>query len=116
MTDLFNALRSNNANVGGGYLVREGEARYIRGVSQVRNVDDIAAIVIDERDGVPVTVRDVAKVHPAPMIRAGLATRDGQGEIVTGLVMMLIGQNGREVVNRVKDGDRASSRRACRPA
>jgi heavy metal efflux system protein len=102
MTDLFNALRSNNANVGGGYLVREAEARYIRGVSQVRTVDDIAAIVIDERDGVPVTIRDVAKVHPAPMIRAGLVTRDGQGEIVTGLVMMLIGQNGREVVNRVK--------------
>jgi heavy metal efflux system protein len=103
MTELFGALRSNNANVGGGYLVRDGEARYIRGVSQVRTIDDIAAIVIDERNGVPVTVRDVAKVYPAPMIRAGLATRDGQGEIVTGLVMMLIGQNGREVVSRVKD-------------
>ncbi|HKI17247.1 MAG TPA: efflux RND transporter permease subunit, partial [Isosphaeraceae bacterium] len=102
MTDLFKALESNNANVGGGYLVHDGEARYIRGVSQVRNIDDIAAIVIDERNGVPVTVRDVAKAYPAPMIRAGLATRDGQGEIVTGLVMMFIGQNGREVVNRVK--------------
>ncbi len=102
MTDLFNALKSNNANVGGGYLVHNGEARYIRGVSQATNVEDIAAIVIDERNGVPVTVGDVAKVGPAPMIRAGLATRDGQGEIVTGLVMMLIGQNGREVVARVK--------------
>jgi heavy metal efflux system protein len=102
MTQLFTALRSNNANVGGGYLVHEGEARYIRGVSQARGIDDIAAIVIDERDGVPVTVRDVAKVKIAPMIRVGLATRDGQGEIVTGLVMMLIGQNGREVVERVK--------------
>jgi heavy metal efflux system protein len=102
MTALFGALKSNNANVGGGYLVHEGEARYIRGVSQVRTIDDIAAIVIDERNGVPVTVRDVAKVRTAPMIRAGLATRDGQGEIVTGLVMMLIGQNGREVVERVK--------------
>jgi cobalt-zinc-cadmium resistance protein CzcA len=102
MTDLFNALRSNNANVGGGYLVHEGEARYIRGVSQVRSIDDIAAIVIDERNGVPVTVGDVGKVRTAPMIRAGLATRDGQGEIVTGLVMMLIGQNSREVVDRVK--------------
>ncbi len=102
MTDLFNALRSNNANVGGGYLVHDGEARYIRGVSQVRNVEDIAAIVIDERNGVPITVRDVGTVRPAAMIRAGLATRDGQGEIVTGLVMMLIGQNGREVVERVK--------------
>ncbi len=102
MTDLFNALRSNNANVGGGYLVHDGEARYIRGVSQVRSALDIAAIVIDERNGVPVTVRDVGTVRPAAMIRAGLATRDGQGEIVTGLVMMLIGQNGREVVERVK--------------
>ncbi len=103
MTDLFNALRSNNSNVGGGYLVHNGEARYIRGVSQAHNVEDIAAIVIDEREDNPVTVGHVAKVVPAPMIRAGLATRDGQGEIVTGLVMMLIGQNGREVVNRVKE-------------
>lgn len=102
MTDVFNALRSNNANVGGGYFVHEGEARYIRGESQAHDVADIAAIVIDERNGVPVTIADVAKVHPAPMIRAGLVTRDGRGEIVTGLVMMLIGQNGRRVVGDVK--------------
>ena len=102
MTDVFNALKNNNANVGGGYLIHEGEARYIRGVSQARSVDDISAIVIDERNGVPVTIGNVAKVHPAPMIRAGLATRDGEGEIVTGLVMMLIGQNGRKVVTEVK--------------
>ncbi len=102
MTDVFDALRNNNANVGGGYLIHEGEARYIRGVSQAHSVDDISAIVIDERNGVPVTIGNVAKVHPAPMIRAGLATRDGQGEIVTGLVMMLIGENGRRVVNDVK--------------
>jgi cobalt-zinc-cadmium resistance protein CzcA len=102
LADLFNALRANNANVGGGYIVHDGEARYIRGVSQARGIEDIAAIVIDEREGEPITVRKVARVETAPMIRAGLATRDGQGEIVTGLVMMLIGQNGREVVNRVK--------------
>ncbi len=102
MTEVFDALRSNNANVGGGYLVHEGEARYIRGVSQVKSVEDIAAIVIDERNGVPVTIADVARVHPAPMIRAGLVTKDGKGEIVTGLVMMLIGQNSRTVVERVK--------------
>jgi cobalt-zinc-cadmium resistance protein CzcA len=102
MTDLFSALRTNNANVGGGYLVHEGEARYIRGESQVHSAADIAAIVVDERNGVPVTIGDVARVHPAPMIRAGLVTRDGQGEVVTGLVMMLIGGNGRRVVNDVK--------------
>ncbi len=103
MTDVFNALRSNNANVGGGYLVHEGEARYIRGESQAHSIGDIAAIVIDERNGVPVTVADVASVHLAPMIRAGLVTRDGEGEIVTGLVMMLIGENSRQVVGHVKE-------------
>ena len=103
MTNVFNALRTNNANTGGGYLVHEGEARYIRGESQVHSAEDIAAIVIDERNGVPVTIGDVAKVKPAPMIRAGLVTRDGQGEIVTGLVMMLIGENGRRVTNQVKE-------------
>ncbi|OJW13658.1 MAG: cation transporter [Planctomycetales bacterium 71-10] len=102
ITDVFQALQTNNANAGGGYLVHEGEARYIRGVSQARSSDDIASIVVDERDGVPVTIGSVAKVHPAPMIRSGLATRDGQGEIVVGLVMMLIGQNGRRVVEDVK--------------
>ncbi|WP_435008962.1 efflux RND transporter permease subunit [Tundrisphaera lichenicola] len=102
MTEIFNALKSNNANVGGGYLVHEGEARYIRGESQAHRIEDISAIVIDERNGVPVTIGQVARVHLAPMIRAGLVTRDGEGEIVTGLVMMLIGENSREVVNRVK--------------
>jgi heavy metal efflux system protein len=102
MTDVFTALKSNNANVGGGYLIREGEARYIRGESQAHKVEDIEAIVIDERKGVPVTIADVAKVHPAPMIRAGLVTRDGEGEIVLGIVMMLIGENSRQVVGRVK--------------
>ncbi|MGE3822427.1 MAG: efflux RND transporter permease subunit, partial [Isosphaeraceae bacterium] len=103
ISEVFDALRTNNANVGGGYLVREGEARYIRGESQVHSLADLAAIVVDERDGVPVTIGDVARVQAAPMIRAGLATRDGEGEIVTGLVMMLIGENGRRVVNDVKD-------------
>jgi heavy metal efflux system protein len=102
LSAVFSALRANNANVGGGYLVHEGEARYIRGVSQARTLDDIRDIVIDVRNGVPVTVAKIATVSTAPMIRAGLATRDGTGEIVTGLVMMLIGQNGRQVVSDVK--------------
>ncbi len=102
ISEVMAALKANNANVGGGYLVRDGEARYIRGESQAHTVADIAAIVLDERDGVPITIGKVAEVEPAPMIRAGLVTRDGEGEIVTGLVMMLIGQNSREVVARVK--------------
>jgi heavy metal efflux system protein len=103
ITDVVQALRSNNANVGGGYIVHQGEARYIRGESQTHNVDDIAAIVVDERNGAPVTIAHIARVHPAPMIRSGLVTRDGEGEIVTGLVMMLIGENSRSVVTSAKE-------------
>ena len=101
--DVFEAIRANNVNVGGGYLVRQGEARYIRGESQVKTIQDIADVMIDEREGVPITVDDVAKVVIAPMIRAGLVTRGGEGEVVTGLVMMYLGANSREVVRDVKE-------------
>lgn len=102
-SEVVTALEENNANVGGGYYTKGGEARYIRGVSLVTDPKEIERIVIRESEGVPLTIGDVAIVHPAPMIRAGLATRDGRGEAVTGLVMMLIGENGRRVVTRVKD-------------
>ncbi len=102
ISDVYAAVSANNGNVGGGYLVKEGEAQYIRGESQTHSVEDIAEIVVDERGDVPIKIRDLAVVKPAPMIRAGLVTRDGKGEIVTGLVMMLIGENSRRVVERVK--------------
>ena len=116
MTDVFDALRTNNANVGGGYIVREGEARYIRGESQAHGVADIAAIVIDERDGVPVTIADVAEVHPAPMIRAGLVDprRPGRGRHRAGH-----DAHRRELAagGRAGQGRRSPrSRRACRRA
>jgi cobalt-zinc-cadmium resistance protein CzcA len=103
LPSVFEAVNANNRNVGGGYLVRDGEARYIRGESQIVSASQIAQIVLDEREGVPVRVSDVAEVEVAPLVRSGLATRDGEGEIVTGLVMMLIGENAREVVGRVKE-------------
>jgi cobalt-zinc-cadmium resistance protein CzcA len=75
-------------------------------------------VLIEARDGVPVRVRDVARVRLAPMMRQGAVTRDGRGEVVTGIVMMLVGANGREVVEREgpHPGDRAvaPARRAHR--
>ena len=66
-------------------------------------LDEIGDVLIETReDGVPVRVRDVARVHFAPLIRQGAVTRDGRGEVVTGIVMMLVGANGREVVENVK--------------
>lgn len=103
LNDLFEALERNNATAGGGYLVRAGEQMLVRGEGRIRGLDEIAEILIETReDGVPVRVRDVARVHFAPLIRQGAVTRDGRGEVVTGIVMMQLGANGREVVEDIK--------------
>tara|TARA_R110002049_G_scaffold305056_1_gene501036 strand:- start:84565 stop:87648 length:3084 start_codon:yes stop_codon:yes gene_type:complete len=101
---LFESLQNNNSTSGGGYVVHHGEQRFIRGVSLLSSKEDIESVVIRrESDGNPILVRDVATVTIAPMTRQGAVTRDGRGEIVTGLVMMLIGENSREVVIAAKE-------------
>jgi len=103
LNDLFEALERNNATAGGGYLVRSGEQLLVRGEGRIQSLDEIGDVLIETReDGVPVRVRDVARLHFAPMLRQGAVTRDGRGEVVTGIVMMLVGANGREVVEDVK--------------
>jgi cobalt-zinc-cadmium resistance protein CzcA len=105
MSRVFEALRQNNTNEGGGYLIFHGqEQRIVRGEGLVGKLDDIRAIVLDSRqDGTPVYVRDVAEVRFAPLLRQGAVTRDGRGEGVVGIVMLLTGENARTVVNRVKE-------------
>ncbi len=103
MAELFRRLEENNGSTGGGYAVHHDEQRFIRGDALLRSVDDIRNVVVRRPDqGTPVLVSDVADVVVAPMTRQGSVTRDGRGEAVTGLVMMLIGENSREVVQRVK--------------
>ncbi|HEY8427588.1 MAG TPA: CusA/CzcA family heavy metal efflux RND transporter, partial [Sandaracinaceae bacterium] len=100
---LFSALEENNATAGGGYLVRAGEQLLVRGEGRIHSLEEIGDVLIETReDGVPVRVADVARVRFAPMLRHGAVTRDGRGEVVTGIVLMLIGANGREVVRAAK--------------
>ncbi|MCA9214367.1 MAG: efflux RND transporter permease subunit, partial [Planctomycetales bacterium] len=101
---LFQRLQENNSTSGGGYVVHHGEQRFIRGVSLLEDETDIEAVVIRrESDGTPILLKDIATVTIQPMTRQGAVTRDGRGEVVTGLVMMLIGENSREVVVKVKE-------------
>jgi len=103
LNQLFEALEKNNATAGGGYLLRAGEQLLVRGEGRLQHLDEIGEVLIETRgEGVPVRVRDVARVHIAPLIRHGAVTRDGRGEAVTGIVMMLLGANGRKVVEDVK--------------
>ena len=104
MEQVFTALEENNGSAGGGYIVRAGEQVLVRGQGQIQTLDEVGEVLVSTSDdGVPVRVRDVARVHFAPMLRQGAVTRDGRGEVVTGIVMMLVGANGREVVTAVKE-------------
>jgi cobalt-zinc-cadmium resistance protein CzcA len=102
---VFEAIQQNNANEGGGYvLLHSEEQRVIRGEALVKSPRDIEEIVLDTRaDGTPVYLKQVATVTFAPVIRQGAVTRDGKGEGVVGVVMLLSGENSRAVVARVKE-------------
>lgn len=97
------ALRKNNLNVGGAYLERGGEQQLVRGVGLIETVRDIENIVVASSAGTPVYVSSVANVRLGSQIRQGAATRDGKGETVMGVAMMLKGENSRQVAGRVVD-------------
>jgi cobalt-zinc-cadmium resistance protein CzcA len=97
------ALEKNNLTAGGGYAIYRNEQRFIRGQSLLTNTHDIEQVVVDSHPGgLPVLVRDLGEVMIAPMTRQGCVTRDGRGEVVTGMVMMMIGANSRTVVHDAK--------------
>ena len=103
LASIYETLRRNNANIGGGYIEKGGESYVIRGEAQYRDLDDIGnTVVATDADGTPVLLKQLATLKLGPALRFGVVTKHGKGEIVAGTVMMLIGQNSREVVNSVK--------------
>lgn len=100
--DVYAAVRNNNQNVGGGFLDRHSEQFLIRGIGLIRSVEDISRIVLKSSAGVPVTIADVAEVRMDHAVRQGAAVKDGKKECVGGVVMLLRGENSREVVARVE--------------
>lgn len=98
--DVMTALAANNANVGAGYIERNGEQYLVRTPGQVANTTEIEDIVIGTRNGVPVRVRDIAEVREGRELRTGAATLNGE-ETVLGTAMLLIGENSRTVSQRV---------------
>ena len=98
--DVMTALAANNANVGAGYIERNGEQYLVRTPGQVATVEEIRDILIGARGGVPVRIGDVADVREGKDLRTGAATLDGN-ETVLGTAMLLIGENSRTVAQRV---------------
>lgn len=101
--EIFSALEKNNQNTGGAYIEKNPSAYFIRGIGLVTSLDDIGKIVVKNESGVPVLIRDVATVQFGHAVRYGAMTRNGEGEVVGGIVMMLKGANSADVVARVKE-------------
>jgi cobalt-zinc-cadmium resistance protein CzcA len=102
MGDVLEALEKNNLNIGAGYIERNGEQYLIRAPGQVTTLEELRAIVLKNREGVPIYVSDVADVFEGKELRTGAATKDG-GEVVLGTVFMLMGENSRDVAHRVSE-------------
>jgi cobalt-zinc-cadmium resistance protein CzcA len=99
--DVYSAIGSNNENVGGNLLERGTDQYIVRGVGLIKNVSDIETIVLKSQGGTPTYIRDVAQVKVGEAVRMGAAMKDGKDECVGGIVMMLRGENSRDVVRRV---------------
>jgi heavy metal efflux system protein len=105
--DVFNAIRQNNQNFGAGIIDHEKEQYVVRGIGRVNSIDNIENITVKRKQGVPVLLKNVAKVGHGNALRQGASSKDGEGEAIVGLVMMLKGENSRDVIQRVKDKIRA---------
>ena len=97
------AVAGNNQNAGGSYIERGGDKLVVHGLGLARSAMDLEQIVVAAHKGTPIYLRDVAQVRQGTAIRLGGVTRDGRGEVVEGIAVMLRGGNSREVVAAVKD-------------
>ncbi|MCB1160148.1 MAG: efflux RND transporter permease subunit, partial [Leptospiraceae bacterium] len=103
LSHILDVLKKSNINVGGGYIMKGTEQLVIRGEGQFKSIEEIGNTAIrTNKDGTPLLLRNLAKLQIGPSVRYGTATKDGKGEVVGCTVMMLIGENSREVVQLVK--------------
>ncbi|MCR9294878.1 MAG: CusA/CzcA family heavy metal efflux RND transporter [bacterium] len=104
LNELYERIIASNANAGGGYVVHHDEQRFIRGQALLSGIQDIEEIVLARSStGSSLIVSDVADVRISALPRQGAVSRDGRGEAVTGMVMMRIGENSRNVVQLAKE-------------
>lgn len=104
IADIFTALEKNNQNTGGAYIDKQPNAYFIRSEGMVGSIEDIEKIVVKNNpSGNPVLIRDAATVQYGSAVRYGASTRNGEGEVVSSIVMMLKGANSAKVIENIKE-------------
>lgn len=102
VSEVFDALQKNNANTGGSYIEQNSNQYYIRAIGVAKTYDDITNIPVKNVNGITIKVGDIAKVQEGHATRFGAVTRNGEGEVVAGIAIMLKGENFQEVSKNVK--------------
>ena len=100
--EMYTALGNNNENTGGSYIEQYSNQYFIRGIGLVGSLEDIEKIPVKTISGSPILIRDVAKVQYGSSTRYGAVTRNGEGEVVAGITLMLKGENFQDVIENVK--------------
>jgi cobalt-zinc-cadmium resistance protein CzcA len=100
---IVEAVKNNGGNAGGSYVVKDWEQMNVVSKGLLLDIADIEKIVITADDGTPVYLRDIAEVRLGSQTRTGVVTKDGEGEAVLGMAIMLKGENSKEVVDRVRE-------------
>lgn len=103
LASLNQAIAANNSNGGGSFLQRGPEQQLVTSLGLLRGAEDLKQIVLKQDRQIPVTLGQVAEVEIGPMIRQGALTQDGQDEEVYAICLLLLGENGFQVVERVKE-------------
>ncbi|MDO5035528.1 MAG: CusA/CzcA family heavy metal efflux RND transporter [Porphyromonas sp.] len=103
VVDVYNALEANNSISGGAYIEKGAESYFIRGDGQIKSLEDIERVVVKNKNGLPILVRDVAQVKYGYANRFGAITSNGEGEKVLGQIMMLKGADSKKVIRTVKE-------------
>lgn len=103
IAEIYEALEKNNENTGGSYIEQGSNYNFIRGIGLVKTLSDIERIVIKNTNGTPILIRDVAEVRFGTATRYGAVTRNGEGEVVAGITLMLKGENFSQVIANVKE-------------
>lgn len=102
LLEVCEALKRNNDNFGAGIINHESEQYVVRGIGRANSISDLENIIVKSPNGIPILIKNIAAVGHGTALRQGAATKDGTGEVIVGLVMMLKGENSREVIERVK--------------
>ena len=100
--DVVTAVSTNNANFGGSYIEHAEQQYTVRGIGRAEGVDDLGNIVVSTTGGVPVLLKQLAMIAPEPLPRHGAVMKDGNGETVSGMVIILRGENGQKIIKEVK--------------